>query len=98
MLVDKINKALQLKEQVLPIQEVEEEIELPELTQTQLKRIEKALRGDPNEVLAQKFSLNITRRDMLTLAGKKKYYHCLIDVDVAVTWWKFKVYIQGAAP
>lgn len=75
ILSDRINRALQLKEQILPIDLEEEEVELPPLTEKQIKMVEKALRGDPNEVLAQKFSLKITRRDMLTLAGRNNLYN-----------------------
>lgn len=71
ILLDKVNKALQLKEQVIPLEEKEEEVELPPLTEEQIKRVDRALRGNPNETLVQKFSLSITRRDMLTLSGKK---------------------------
>nr|CAI5827162.1 unnamed protein product [Callosobruchus analis] len=66
-LTDKVNRALQIKEQVLPVEEAEEE--LPELTAAQMKIVENAFRGDMNEVLAKKFNLNITRRDLRTLAG-----------------------------
>lgn len=70
LLTDRVNKSLLLKEQVIPVEEEEEEVELPPLSEAQIKKVERAFRGDPNEILAQKFSLNITRRDMLTLAGK----------------------------
>nr|CAH7741905.1 unnamed protein product [Callosobruchus chinensis] len=66
-LTDKVNRALQIKEQVLPVEEAEEE--LPELTAAQMKIVENAFRGDMNDVLAKKFNLNITRRDLRTLAG-----------------------------
>lgn len=71
ILADRVNKALLIKEQVLPVEEIEEEIELPALSQAQIKMVEKAFRGDPNEVLTQKYSLKITRRDLLTLAGEE---------------------------
>ncbi|KAG5876722.1 hypothetical protein JTB14_015511 [Gonioctena quinquepunctata] len=69
ILTDKVNKALSIREAFLPVEEKEEEVELPPLTEAQTKMVEKAFRGDPNEVLAKKFNLNITRRDLLTLAG-----------------------------
>nr|CAI5821035.1 unnamed protein product [Callosobruchus analis] len=47
-LTDKVNRALQFKEQVLPVEEAEEE--LPELTAAQMKIVENAFRGDMNEV------------------------------------------------
>ncbi|CAG9825592.1 unnamed protein product [Phaedon cochleariae] len=69
ILTDKVNKALLLKDAVLPVEEIEEEVDLPPLTDAHHKMVEKAFRGDPNEILARKFNLNITRRDLLTLAG-----------------------------
>ncbi|KAJ8960728.1 hypothetical protein NQ318_020020 [Aromia moschata] len=69
LLTNKIHRSLSIKEAILPEIEAEEEAELPALTEAQLKRVEHAFRGDPNEVLARKFNLNITRRDIQTLAG-----------------------------
>ncbi|CAH2004404.1 unnamed protein product [Acanthoscelides obtectus] len=66
-LTDKVNRALQIKEQVIPVEEAEEE--LPELTAAQYKIIDNAFKGNPSEVLVRKFNLNITRRDLCTLAG-----------------------------
>ncbi|KAF7266360.1 uncharacterized protein LOC143202559 [Rhynchophorus ferrugineus] len=65
----KVNDCLQLKEAILPIIEFEPETELPPLDEDQNHIVERAFRGDPNEVLARKFNLNITRRDLITLAG-----------------------------
>lgn len=65
----KVNDCLQLKEIILPEYVVEAEAELPELSEEQLYMVQRAFRGDPNEVLARKFNLNITRRDLMTLAG-----------------------------
>lgn len=69
LLTDKVNKSLQIKDVILPVQEKEEELELPPLTEAQLKMVNRAFKGDPNEILSKKFNLNITRRDLLTLAG-----------------------------
>ncbi|KAJ8920906.1 hypothetical protein NQ315_015699 [Exocentrus adspersus] len=69
ILADKVKRSLSIRDAVLPVREEEEEVELPPLTDAQLKIVEHAYRGDPNEVLARKFNLNITRRDLQTLAG-----------------------------
>lgn len=63
-------KCLSIKDAVLPVQIVEEAA-FPELTEEDEEQISAALnrRGDPGEVLVQKFNLNITRRDIQTLAG-----------------------------
>lgn len=74
-LVDRVNKALQIREAVLPETEEAEEPELPELTKEQQRLVERAFtRNDLNEVLARKFNLNITRKDLLTLSGKLQFY------------------------
>lgn len=65
----KVNDCLQLKDVILPVIESEPETELPPLTEKQQYMVERAFRGDPSEVLARKFNLNIARRDLLTLAG-----------------------------
>lgn len=66
----KVNDCLQIKEIVLPEIEVDQsDTELPELTDEQIRMVKRAFHGDPNEVLARKFNLNITRRDLGTLAG-----------------------------
>ncbi|XP_066255432.1 uncharacterized protein [Euwallacea similis] len=65
----KVNDCLQLKDLILPEIELETDAELPELTQDQVYMAQIAFRGDPKEVLARKFNLNITRRDLMTLAG-----------------------------
>lgn len=69
ILTDKVNRSLSIKDAVLPVEEKAEEAELPPLTETQLKSVEHVYRGDPNDILARKFNLNITRRDLQTLAG-----------------------------
>ncbi|CAG9862807.1 unnamed protein product [Phyllotreta striolata] len=69
LLADKVDRSLRIKEAILPVIELEESIELPELTDAQLKMVQRAFNGDKNEVLTKKFNLNITRRDILTLAG-----------------------------
>lgn len=66
-LTRQVDRCLQIKEAVLPI-EIEEP-ELPSLTQEQYALVERAFKGPPNEVLVRKFNLNITRKDILTLAG-----------------------------
>lgn len=66
-LTRQVDRCLQIKEAVLPI-EIEEP-ELPPLTPEQYSLVEKAFRGNPNEVLVRKFNLNLTRKDILTLAG-----------------------------
>ncbi|KAL3280558.1 hypothetical protein HHI36_003787 [Cryptolaemus montrouzieri] len=66
-LTRKIDKCLLIKDVVLPIEESEPE--LPQLTTEQYSMVDKAFRGNPNEVLIKKFNLNITRKDILTLAG-----------------------------
>ncbi|XP_050307216.1 sentrin-specific protease 1-like [Anthonomus grandis grandis] len=66
----KVNDCLKIKSDLsymVPEEEAEEE--LPELTEEQLNMVRRAFRGDPNEVLARNFNLNITRRDLMTLAG-----------------------------
>ncbi|XP_018324219.1 ubiquitin-like-specific protease ESD4 [Agrilus planipennis] len=70
LLEEDVKRSLQIKDIVLPV-EVSEEASLPQLTEEQEKIVANALnpRGNPNEVLAQKFSLSITRRDLLTLSG-----------------------------
>ncbi|XP_057664560.1 uncharacterized protein LOC130898947 [Diorhabda carinulata] len=68
-LTQKINKSLQIRDVVLPIEETEEDVEFPPLTEAHSEIINKAFRGDPNEILCKKFNLNITRRDLLTIAG-----------------------------
>ncbi|CAH0557369.1 unnamed protein product [Brassicogethes aeneus] len=68
-ITSKINHSLSLKESVLPVDEPCEEVALPELTDQHLKMVRRAFSGDPNEVLTRKFNLNITRRDLMTLAG-----------------------------
>lgn len=65
----KVNECLQLKEVILPEIVLEPEAELPELTEEHRRMVQRAFKGNPNEVLASKFNLNITRRDLLTLAG-----------------------------
>ncbi|XP_018567904.1 sentrin-specific protease-like [Anoplophora glabripennis] len=69
ILTDKVNRSLSIRDAVLPVEEKEEEVELPLLTEAQLKLVEHAYRGDPNEILARKFNLNVSRRDLQTLAG-----------------------------
>ncbi|KAJ8964814.1 hypothetical protein NQ314_004621, partial [Rhamnusium bicolor] len=69
LLTDKVNRSLSIRDTVLPVEEKEEEVELPPLTEAQLKKVEYAFRGDPSEVLTRKFNLNISRRDLQTLAG-----------------------------
>ncbi|XP_044750575.1 sentrin-specific protease-like isoform X2 [Coccinella septempunctata] len=66
-LTRQVDRCLQIKEAILPI-EVEEP-ELPQLTPQQYALVDKAFKGNPNEVLVRKFNLNITRKDILTLAG-----------------------------
>lgn len=70
-LQDNIRKCLSLKEVILPVEITKEEPELPSLTETQCRVVEHALNpnANKNEVLASNFGLNITRRDILTLAG-----------------------------
>ncbi|XP_044268035.1 sentrin-specific protease 1-like [Tribolium madens] len=68
-LTKKVQDSLAIKEAILPIEEEEEEVELPPLTDEQLRMVKKAFSGDPNEVLTKKFNLNVTRRDMQTLSG-----------------------------
>lgn len=68
-LTQKINKSLQIRDVVFPIVEKEEDVEFPPLTEAHGELINKAFRGDPNEVLCKKFNLNVTRRDLLTIAG-----------------------------
>ncbi|KAL1490382.1 hypothetical protein ABEB36_013091 [Hypothenemus hampei] len=65
----RVNDCLQFKEIILPEIVVQPEAELPKLTNEQLDMVHRVLKGNPNEVLAQKFNLNITRRDLMTLAG-----------------------------
>ncbi|CAG9835228.1 unnamed protein product [Diabrotica balteata] len=69
LLSNKINNALKIKEALIPLPEKEPEVELPPLSDEQLKKVNRAFKGDPNEVLSRKFNLNITRRDLLTLSG-----------------------------
>ncbi|XP_028129376.2 sentrin-specific protease 1 [Diabrotica virgifera virgifera] len=69
LLSNKINNALKIKEALVPLPEKEAEVELPPLTDEQLRMVSRAFKGDPNEVLSRKFNLNITRRDLLTLSG-----------------------------
>ncbi|ENN80362.1 sentrin-specific protease 1 [Dendroctonus ponderosae] len=65
----KVSDCLQLKDLILPEIILDADSELPELTDEQLRMVDRAFRGPPNEVLAQKFNLNITRRDLMTLSG-----------------------------
>lgn len=68
---DQIRDILSLKEIILPVELPSEEPEFPPLTDAQYKIVERALHlnSSKNEVLASNFGLNITRRDILTLAG-----------------------------
>lgn len=70
-LTDDINKCLKIKEVLLPAELPEEEPSLPELTDEQISLVKKALdkSRNANEVMAKKFNLNITRRDLMTLDG-----------------------------
>lgn len=65
----KVDNCLQLKDLILPEIETTGDTEFPELTDEHHNLLQKAFRGDPNEVLARKFNLNITRRDLKTLGG-----------------------------
>ncbi|CAG9771880.1 unnamed protein product [Ceutorhynchus assimilis] len=65
----KVDNCLQIKDVVLPETVLPEEDELPELTDEHLSMVSRAHRGDPNEVLVNKFNLRVTRRDLMTLAG-----------------------------
>lgn len=58
-----------MKDLILPEIETADDTEFPELTDEHHNLLQKAFRGDPNEVLARKFNLNITRRDLKTLGG-----------------------------
>ncbi|KAK9878423.1 hypothetical protein WA026_022063 [Henosepilachna vigintioctopunctata] len=66
-LTRQIDKCLLIKDAVLPIEETEPE--LPQLTPEQCAIVNKAFKGNPNEIMVKKFNLNITRKDILTLAG-----------------------------
>ncbi|XP_068904296.1 sentrin-specific protease-like [Tenebrio molitor] len=68
-LTKKVQDSLAIKDTILPIVEEEEEVELPPLSDEQLRAVKKAFSGDPNEVLTKKFNLNVNRRDIQTLAG-----------------------------
>jgi Ulp1 family protease len=68
-LTKKVQDSLAIKDTILPIVEEEEEVELPPLSNEQLRAVKKAFSGDPNEVLTKKFNLNVNRRDIQTLAG-----------------------------
>lgn len=63
-----VEKCLHIKEVVIPI---EVKVTLPTLNDKQEQMVEFALdkRAPPHVVIASKFNLNITRRDMLTLSG-----------------------------
>lgn len=65
----KVNDCLQLKDIILPEIVSEPETELPPLTVDHHRMVQRAFKGSPNEILARKFNLNITRRDLMTLAG-----------------------------
>ena len=67
-LTRKVQDSLAIKDSILPLIE-DEEIELPALTDDQIRIMKKAFSGDPNEVLTKKFNLNVNRRDIQTLAG-----------------------------
>ncbi|KAL1492486.1 hypothetical protein ABEB36_010736 [Hypothenemus hampei] len=66
LLCHNVYDCLHFKEIVLP--EIFE-AELPRLTNEQLDMTHRAINGNPNDVIVQKFNLNITRRDLSTLAG-----------------------------
>lgn len=66
----RIDKCLKIKDIVLPIEILDDEEELPELTDEQLMQIQHAFKGGPqHEVLVKKYGLNITRKDICTLYG-----------------------------
>lgn len=69
LLASQVSKSLSIKDAVVPVIEIQEEVELPELTEQHHQMIQRAFRGDPSEVLSRKFNLNITRADIKTLSG-----------------------------
>ncbi|XP_017773058.1 PREDICTED: sentrin-specific protease-like [Nicrophorus vespilloides] len=69
LLETQVQKCLHIKEIVLPVEEPT--TKLPQLTEEQEAKVSAALNRSKNmdAVLASKFSLNISRRDMMTLSG-----------------------------
>lgn len=85
ILTDNVKKALLIKDVILPVEEEEGE-ELPELTDTQLKLVERAFRGDPNEVLARKFNLSITRRYVYILIFLNECTYKVLESKVKIIY------------
>ncbi|XP_057668612.1 sentrin-specific protease 1-like [Diorhabda carinulata] len=61
----KMNESFQIVDGVL---DMKDPVDMPQLTHIQLQMVNDAFTGDPNEVITEKFSLSIKRRDLLTLA------------------------------
>lgn len=70
MLEEQLQKCLKIRDAVLPVIE-EKEAALRPLTDAEEQQVSQAInrRANPNEVLISKFSIDIKRRDMLTLDG-----------------------------
>lgn len=68
-LEDDVKKVLLIKEVLIPIEQPEEK--LPKLTEDQDKKVARSFdrRYPDSEVLVNKFNLNITRHDIMTLYG-----------------------------
>lgn len=68
-LEEDVQKVLQIKEFLLPIEKPSEK--LPALTPEQERKVAYCFdrRGSENEILVSKFNLNIARRDIMTLNG-----------------------------
>lgn len=66
-----IRECLSIKEAIVPVVIIPEEPELPELTEAQEKTVARVWSSSlsQNEVLVKNFGLNITRRDLKTLAN-----------------------------
>jgi sentrin-specific protease 1 len=69
-LADQLNRSMRFYKAVLDEKDTLEETKLPELNIDMLERIKSALSAGPsNEILVQGFGLQITRKDIQTLAG-----------------------------
>lgn len=65
-----IDKTITSLKQCIIIDDGDEAVnEFPQLTEPQLRTIQYALHGNRNEVVASKFSMNLTRNDLNTLDG-----------------------------
>lgn len=70
-LEDDVKKCLKIKEILLPVEEKKVVQELPLLTEQQERFVDSVFNRNCslNEILCSKFNLNITKRDIMTLAG-----------------------------